>query len=258
MYRHIKEILSYQDMTNSLVKRELRGKYAKSVLGFLWSFLNPMFQILIYTFVFTVIFHNDMEHYYIFLMTGLLPWTFFSDSFSTGSVSINVNAEMVKKIYFPREVLVISEVNAKLVNFLLSLIVMAVFIILSGTGFSWHIVFLPLILLIEYLFALGCALIVAAITVFLRDMEYIVNVILMGWVWATPVMYNLYNINGSFRRILSMNPMTPIIVSYQDILYWHRTPYYMNLVIPLIEGLIVLIAGACIFYRLSRRFAEEM
>ena len=117
--QHLKEIFYYRDMINSLVRRELRGKYEKSVLGFLWSFLSPMFQILIYNIVFTQVFHNDTPVYYMFLMTGILPWTFFSDSLSQGTGAVVWNAEMVKKIYFPREVLVIAEVNAKLVNYCL-------------------------------------------------------------------------------------------------------------------------------------------
>ena len=258
MLQRAAEILNYRDMIGSLVKRELRGKYAKSVLGFLWSFLQPMFQILIYTFVFSVIFRNDMKNYYIFLMSGILPWTFFADSFSTGAVSIYANSEMVKKIYFPREVLVIAETNAKLINMLLSFIVMAVFILVSGTGFTWHIVFLPFIVLIEYLIALGFALIVAAVTVYLQDMEYITNVILMAWVWLTPIMYNIDRIEGITRKLLPLNPMTPIIVSYQDIFYWHRVPYIMNVGYAFAAGLCILLIGELIFSRLARRFAEEM
>ena len=258
MYIKLKEIFDYQEMINSLVRRELRGKYAKSVLGFLWSFLNPMFQILIYTFVFSVIFRNDLDNYYIFLMSGLLPWTFFADSFSSGAVAINGNAEMVKKIYFPREVLVIAEVNAKLINMLLSFIVMGVFILISGTGFSWQLVFLPIVIAEEYLFALGCSLIVSAITVYLKDMEYIVNVILMAWVWGTPIMYNYANISGLFQKALGFNPMTPIVLTYQDIFYWHKTPEITRFLIPLLVGLAVLAVGEVLFSKLSRRFAEEM
>ena len=173
----LREICDYRTMIGSLVRRELRGKYEKSVLGFLWAFLGPMFQILIYGIVFTVVFHNNMSNYYIFLMTGMLPWTFFSDSLTQGTGSIIYNSEMVKKIYFPREVLVIGEVNAKLVNMLLSFIVMAFFIIFSGVGFSVHVVLLPLIILIEYIIALGMALLAAATTVYLRDLEYVINVV---------------------------------------------------------------------------------
>ena len=140
MLQNMHEIYEYRDMIHSLVKRELRGKYEKSVLGFLWAFLGPLFQILIYSVVFTLVFHNNMPNYYIFLMSGMLPWTFFSDSLAQGTGSIVYNAEMVKKIYFPREVLVIGEVRAKLVNMLLSFIVMAGFILISGVGFSIQIV----------------------------------------------------------------------------------------------------------------------
>lgn len=259
MLNKLYEIYQYRDMINSLVKRELRGKYAKSVLGFLWSFLNPMFQIIIYTIVFKFIFTNDMDNYYIFLMSGLLPWTFFAESFSTGSMIINSNAEMVKKIYFPREVLVIAEVNAKMVNLLLSFIVMAVFIVISGIGFSWHLCLLPLVVITEYMFALGFSFIVAAITVYLRDMEYITNVVLMAWVWGTPIMY--YHgkvITPALRKILFLNPMTPIIISYQDILYWHRMPSIQYLIVSLLEGIVILFVGSLIFNRLSKGFVEEM
>ena len=256
--QRIKEIIDYSEMISSLTRRELRGKYAKSVLGFLWSFLNPMFQILIYTFVFSVIFHNAMENYYIYLMTGLLPWTFFAESFSSGAVAINANAEMVKKIYFPREVLVIAEVNAKLINMLLSFVVMGIFILVSGTGFSYHLIFLPVVIFAEYLLALGFALIVSAVTVYFRDMEYIVNVILMAWVWGTPIMYRLDAVTGIFHDVLLLNPMTPVISCYQNILYWHRTPAPVSLMIPIVEGLLVLCIGEMVFARLSKRFAEEL
>ena len=162
--RHLKEIYEYRDMVGSLVKRELRGKYEKSVLGFLWSFLSPMFQILIYNLVFTHIFQNNMPNYYIYLMSGILTWTFFSDSLAQGTGAIVYNAEMVKKIYFPREVLVISEVTAKLVNMLLSFIVMAVFLVISGVGFSVQLIVLPVVIIIEYIMCLGFSLIVSSNT----------------------------------------------------------------------------------------------
>ena len=254
----IKELTAYSEMISSLTRRELRGKYAKSVLGFLWSFLNPMFQILIYTIVFSVIFHNDMENYYIYLMTGLLPWTFFADSISSSAVIVNANAEMVKKIYFPREVLVIAEVNAKLINMLLSFIVMGVFILISGVGFRPQILFLPVLVLEEYLLTLGLALIIASITVYFRDMEYIINVILMAWIWGTPIMYRLDIVEGMFRKILMLNPMTLLITSYQNVFYWHTSPNVAYLSILAIEGLAVVVIGELVFFRLSKHFAEEL
>ena len=259
MLQNIQEICEYRDMIASLVRRELRGKYEKSVLGFLWAFLSPLFQILIYSVVFTVVFHNSMENYYIFLMTGMLPWTFFSDSLSQGTGSIVYNSEMVKKIYFPREVLVIGEVTAKLVNMLLSFLVMAAFLVVSGIGFSVQLVLLPAIVAAEYLFALGLAFLVACTTVYLRDLEYVINVILMAWVWASPIMYTVDGIdNRAFLCFISVNPFTYICGVYQKIFYFHEWPAMYEVMIPFIEGIIVLIIGFIVFGRCKRRFAEEL
>ena len=256
---HIREIYNYRDMIFSLAQRELRGKYEKPVLGFLWSFLSPLFQIIIYNMVFTMVFHNDMPNYYIFLMTGLLPWTFFADSLAQATGAIIYNAEMVKKIYFPREVLVIAEVLAKLINMLLSFIVMAFFLIVSRVGFSVHLVLLPLVILSEFLFALGCAFLAASITVYLRDLEYVINVILMAWVWGTPIMYDLFSVQDPFlQKILHLNPMTSIIQSYHYILYNHIYPPVTDIAIPMAEGIIMVLIGYWVFRKLNRRFVEEL
>lgn len=259
MLESIKEIAEYRDMVFSLARRELRGKYEKSVLGFLWAFLGPLFQILIYGVVFTVVYHNGMPNYYIFLMTGMLPWTFFSDSVGAGTGAIVSNAEMVKKIYFPRETLILAEVLAKLINMLLSFLVMAVFIVISGMGFSYHLVMLPLIIVSEYLMALGLAFFVSAVTVYFRDLEYIINVVLMAWIWGTPVMYAMDGIqNPLFHRMLELNPMSNVIESYHAVLYYHRFPSYMNIIVPMIEGMVALIIGFIVFQKLKKHFVEEL
>jgi ABC-2 type transport system permease protein len=259
MIQSLKEIWNYRDMIGSLVRRELRGKYEKSVLGFLWAFLGPLFQILIYSIVFTVVFHNSMPNYTMFLMAGMLPWTFFSDSLAQGTSTIIGNSEMVKKIYFPREVLVISEVLAKMVNMLLSFIVMAVFLIVTGVGFSVQLAILPLAILIELIFTMGLSLIVSALTVYLRDLEYVINVVLMAWIWGTPIMYSIEGIdNAMYLKLLYINPMTAIINNYQCIFYYHIWPNTTSIVYPLIEGIIMLIIGDLIFIKCKKRFAEEM
>ena len=256
---HLHEIFEYRDMIRSLAHRELRGKYEKSVLGFLWSFLSPLFQILIYNLVFTRVFHNDMPNFYIYLMTGILPWTFFSDSLGQGTGAIIYNAEMVKKIYFPREVLVVAEVTAKLVNMLLSFIVMAGFLLVSGVGFGPQLVLLPLIVLIEYTFALGCAFFAASVTVYLRDLEYVIGVVLMAWIWATPIMYDLQIVHDPvLQRLLYLNPMTTIIACYHYILYNHTWPRAWDMCVPAVAALFALVVGYLVFGKLNRRFVEEL
>lgn len=257
--KRLKEIGEYRDMIINMARRELRGKYEKSVLGFLWSFLSPLFQIIIYNVVFTRVFHNGIHNYYIYLMTGILPWTFFAEAFGQGSGVIIGNADMVKKIYFPREVLVISEVLAKLVNLLFSFVVMAVFLIVSRTGFSIHIILLPLIVALEFGFCLGCALLVSSLTVYFRDLEYIVNVVLMAWIWGTPIMYETgVVVDPFFRLVLKINPMTGIIQCYHRILYYHQFPLTEEWLIPLIWAIGFLTAGYVVFARLNKHFAEEL
>ena len=255
---NIKEIIDYRDMIWSLVRRELRGKYEKSVLGFLWAFLGPLFQILIYSLVFTVVFHNNMPNYYIYLMAGILPWTFFSDSFGQGTGAIIYNAEMVKKIYFPREVLVIAEVFAKLINMLLSFIVMAFFLIISGMGFSIQLVLLPVIIFIELLLCLGFAFFASSVTVYFRDLEYVVQIILMAWIWGTPIMYTLDGVNSQLKYLLYINPFTLVMNCYHDILYYHRWTAPIELLIPFLEGVLVMIVGYIVFNKSKKHFAEEL
>ncbi len=258
MVQRMKEIYEYRDMIYSLVRRELRGRYQKSVLGMLWTFINPFFQILIYTLVFTLIFPSSIENYYIYLMTGIIPWTFFSEALGQGAGSIVGNADMTKKIYFPREVLTISSVTAKFVNMLLGFIVIFIFLIFSPVGISAHILFLPVIFIAEYMIALGFTLMFASITVYLRDMEYIVNVLLMAWIWGTPIMYDISLVPAPLQKILLLNPMTSVIVSYHDLLYYHALPGVLTVIMLYVVGLVLLLLGETVFVRLEGNFAEEL
>lgn len=248
-------------MIYSLVKRELRGRYQKSVLGFLWSFISPLCQIAVFTFVFTYVFPSNIPDYYIYLMTGMIPWQFFSDSISQGACSVIYNADMTKKIYFPREVLTISSVSAKFVNLLLSMLVVFGFILVSRIGFSPLVLLLPIVLVIEYAIALGFALVFASITVYLRDMEYVVNVILMAWIWATPIMYSPDTLVEQYRWIadlLRVNPLTSVMYLFRDILYYHQYPTTIDWVLPAIWGVVLMVVGSLIFKRLEGNFAEEL
>lgn len=261
MLARIKEIFSYNDMIKSMVKRELRGRYQKSVLGFLWSFISPLCQIAVFTVVFTFVFPSNIPKYYIYLMCGMIPWQFFTDSISQGAGCVIGNANMTTKIYFPREVLPISCVTAKFVNLLLSMLVVFGFILFSGIGFSPLIVLLPYALIIEYAIALGFSLLFASVTVYLRDMEYIVNVILMAWIWATPIMYAPEAVIAQypwFETILRINPLTSVMYLYRDILYYHQFPAMVDIVLPLIWGVALLIIGEFVFKKLEGNFAEEL
>lgn len=259
MIQRVKDIYEYRDMIFSLVKRELRGRYQKSVLGMLWTFLNPLCQIIIYTFVFSVIFENNMENYYIYLTVGMIPWTFFSEALGQGAGSIVNNADMTKKIYFPREVLTIASVTSKFVNMLLSFVIVFLFLFVSGIKVNPLV--LPMlipVMVAEYLVALGFTLFFSAITVYLRDMEYIVGVLLMAWIWATPIMYTLDGRSELVIKFLKLNPMTNIILGYHDILYYKSMPAVDSIVAVLVVGVVLLWIGEMVFIHLEGNFAEEL
>lgn len=157
----IKELYEYREMIFSLVRRDLKGRYKGSVLGFLWTFLNPLLQLCVYTLVFSVIMHNGIEQYYFHLFVALIPWIFFSTCVSGGARCIWTQQDMVKKIYFPREVLPVSYVTSQFVNMLLCFVVIFIVLFFSGRHFDFKAwLYLPLIMCIEYILSLGATLIV--------------------------------------------------------------------------------------------------
>ena len=255
----LKELYMYREMILSLIRRDLKGRYKGSVLGFLWTFINPLLQLLVYTLVFSVILSNNIEDYYLFLFVALIPWIFFSTSLSGGSSCIWAQQDMVKKIYFPREVLPIAFVSSQFVNMLLSFLVVFAVLVISGRGINLlALLYLPIIMLVEYLLALSVAFISSAITVYLRDVEYLLGIISMAWQFLSPVMYPVEQVPDKYRTIFYMNPMTPIIVAYRDILYYKKVPELSTLVHAFTLAIVLLIVGIFIFSKLKRHFAEEL
>lgn len=258
-----KEIYEYRQMIFSLVRKDLRGRYKGSVLGFFWTFLNPLLQLLVYTLVFSVIMRAGIEDYYFFLFVALVPWIFFSSALTGGASSVIMSKDMVKKIYFPREVLPISYITTSFVNMLLSFVVIFVVVIVTGYGINPKaLLYLPIIMLVEYFLALGIALIASALTVYFRDLEYILSIVAMAWQFLTPVMYSQEMVEASLPpallKIWNLNPMTPIIVAYRDILYYKNIPELNTLLAAVILGGLCMIIGLVVFRKLQKGFAEEM
>lgn len=257
--RSLKELYDYRQMIFSLVRRELRGRYKGSVLGFLWTFINPLLQLLVYTMVFSVIMHSNIESYYIFLFVALVPWIFFSTAVQGGSTSVINSADMVKKIYFPREVLPISCVTSAFVNMILSFIVVFAVLIVSNFGINLKaLIYMPIIMIVEYIFSIGIALLVAGLTVYFRDLAYILGIVTMAWQYLTPVMYGTDMVPEDLLPIWRLNPMTPIIDAYRDILYYKEIPQLSSLVQATVIGIIFVVIGYVAFRKMQKGFAEEL
>jgi len=252
-------LYEYRDMIISLVRRDLKGRYKGSVLGFFWTFLNPLLQLCVYTMVFSIILRNGIPDFYLFLFVALVPWLFFSTSLNGGVSCIWAQQDMVKKIYFPREVLPIAYVTAQFVNMLLSLLVVLAVLLVSGKGINFAaLTFLPLIMLVEYLLALGSALIASSVAVYIRDLQYLMGIITMAWQFLTPIMYGIEMVPERYLGLFYLNPMTPVILAYRDILYYKRIPEMQTMLSAIAFGIVLLVAGFLIFGKLKIRFAEEM
>lgn len=255
----LRELYNYRQMIISLVQRDLRGRYKGSALGFLWTFINPLFQLLIYTIVFSTIMRAGIDKFYMFLFVALIPWMFFSACLQQGATSVLDNKEMVTKIYFPRIVLPLSYVISSFVNMLFSFIIVFAVIIITGFGVNWTaLLFLPVIMLIEFLLALGISLLTSACTVFVRDLQHILSIIAMGWMYLTPIVYPETIVPAQYVKLFYLNPMTSVVVAYRDILYYKRIPQMNTLMMAAGMGLLLVVVGVLVFNRLQRSFAEEL
>ena len=253
-----KEIYEYRELLKTNVKKDIRGKYKGSFLGVLWSFINPLLMVLVYAIVFPYIMRIQTENYLIFLICGVIPWNFFTQCISGGTTTISNSGNLIKKVYFPREILPISTVTSGVINFLISNIIIMIFVLIGGIGVSWHLVFLPLLVFIQYIFTLSLVFIVSAINVYIKDVEYMVNFIVMLAFYATPVLYESTMFSGPILWLFRLNPMAHLINAYRDIYLVHQIPQLLNLGIVLIVSLLILIVGYLIFKKLEKRFAEEL
>lgn len=255
----IKELWDYREMIISLVKRDLKSRYKGSVLGFLWMFLNPLLQLCVYTAVFSIIMKAGIEKFYLFLFVALVPWIFFSMCLSGGTTVIFAQQDMVKKIYFPRQVLPISFATSQFINMLLSFIIIFIVVYFDGIGLHADaLIYLPLVMIIEYILALGITFLVSALTVYFRDLEHILGIVSMAWMYLTPILYDVTSVPEKYLPVFNLNPMTPIIIAYRDILYYGRAPQMSTLLSAFILGIVVLIVGEITFSILQRHFVEEL
>lgn len=253
-----KNLYNYRELLKTSVKKEIRGRYKNSFLGVIWSFLNPLLQILVYAIIFPIILATKQEYYVIFLCCGLIPWNFFSTAINRAAFTMVENGNIIKKVYFPREILPISIVTSEAVNFLISTIIIIAFVMFYGLGITHVIIYYPLVLLVQYVLLLGISFIVSSITIYVRDLQHLIGVALQLFFYATPIVYAADAIPEQFRAVLNLNPMTYIINGYRDIFYNQVRPDIMGLLMLLGIMIVVCVIGYLIFNKLQKGFAEEL
>jgi lipopolysaccharide transport system permease protein len=264
MISHFKKLVAYRELLFSLTKKDLKVKYRGSVLGFFWSLLNPVLMMLVYSFVFSMILRQGIQEFAIFLLCALLPYNFFSNSVNYGSGSIISNANLVKKIYFPKEIIPLSIVLSNLINFLLELVVLFVVLSIFGYKFYMYLYLLPLVVLVQVLFVSGISMLISALNVFFRDLQHLITILMLVWFFATPIIYPLSMVPERFQFWMQLNPMAVFAAYYRNIFYFVKYPdgmYWPPLEIILIcLGITFLFffMGYFVFKRLEPKFAEEV
>jgi lipopolysaccharide transport system permease protein len=256
MLRNFAELYQYRALLWSLTQRELKARYRASVLGFLWTFLNPTLQMLTYGLVFNVLLRQQIRHFLYFQFVGLLPWIFFSVSVASGATAINDRRDLLTKVRFPPQVLPATVVATNLINYLLSLPLMVALGLIYREWPTWHVILFPVVLLIEVLFTLGLAYIVSAINVAFRDLQHIVANLITLWFFLTPVLYQQSSIPEPYRTLLMFNPMAPLITSYQAIFYYHQFPPLQPLAYVAVFSVLLIWVASQIFEHRREEFAE--
>lgn len=253
-----KELYNYRELLKTNIKKEIRGKYKGSWLGVVWTFLNPLLMLAVYSFVFPYILRVDVDNYTIFMIVALIPWNFFTTAIQNGTGCVVANGNILKKVYFPREIIPISVTTSQLINFLITMIIVFLFIIFSGVGFSIHILLLPVLVLIQYIITLGFNFILSAITVFVRDVDHFVSIIMMLAFYATPIIYKADMLPDKFQWVLKINPMAQLIEGYRSIMYYHTMPNMFTILTWAVLSIVLLVVGYLIFKKLERSFVEEL
>ncbi|HSH04959.1 MAG TPA: ABC transporter permease [Anaerolineae bacterium] len=269
------ELYAYRFLLYNLVIRDLKVRYKNSVLGVLWSLLNPLMMMVVFSLVFNILMRNDaIRQYGVFILVGLLPWNFFTGALMGGSTVIAGNANLIKKVYFPRELLPLSVILSNLVNFLLALIVLVLFLYISGLGITRYALWLPFLLMAQLIFTLGLCLFLGTMHVYYRDIVMILDVVLLAGFFLTPVFYSL-DFFGDMVTVLGVtfdpamvmrwvNPMASIIDGYRTVLWGTLDSngavsmdlrYFMR---TLVTALLTLFLGYGFFMRHQHVFGEKL
>ena len=254
----IVQILSYRDLLKNLVSRDFKTRYKRSYLGILWSLLNPLLIIMVYTLAFDYIMKIRVKNFPMFFMCGYLPWSYLAASLSASLTSLSDSGYLIKAVYFPREILPLSTILSCLIHFLITFIFVFPFLILFGYFPKWVVFSLPLIILLQSLFIFGLSLFLSSIHVFFRDLRYILDVILMAWFWLTPIAYSASLIPERFLFFYKLNPMTLFVTAYREVLLNGvlLEPKYWMAILLATAGSLVL--GYLSFLRIRKRLAEEI
>jgi homopolymeric O-antigen transport system permease protein len=254
MFELTREIYRYRELIWALALKELRVRYKRSVLGFVWALLNPLLMMIVLTLVFGTIMRFSIDHYAVFLLSMLLPWTFFTQALTYSVESVVGNADLLKKVRIAKLVFPVSAVVSNIINFLLSLIPLALLIVVLRFPLHWTWIYLPIPMVGLFLFTLGSAFFFASVNVFFRDISHIVQIILSAWFYVSPIIYSLDFIPAKHRWLFKFNPMLYVLNGFRLSIYYGQLPSWQSVGMSLACGVAALVVGFGLFRRLQESF----
>jgi lipopolysaccharide transport system permease protein len=255
----LQEQFQYRELLYQMTKRDLLLRYKQSVMGFGWAIFMPLVNTIVFSVVFTRMTKVETGMPYpVFAFTGLLVWNFFASSLKFAVGSLTTNSSLVTKVYFPREIFPFSAVIVCFVDFLVAGLVVIAMMAWYRVMPTWHLAWLPAIVVVHVAFTTGVSLILAMSNLFYRDVKYLFEIVVTVWMFGTSVLYPLDNIGGRLGMLLRLNPMTPIVDAYRDVLIRGRSPWTADLAVATGVSLVTLVVAWIYFHRAEFRFAENI
>ncbi len=264
MLASLRQLIRYRGLIQTLVTRELKARYRGSVLGFFWSFINPLLLLTVYTIVFSVVLPGfrgvDVEPYALFLFCGLLPWTWFSSALLESANSLIAGGNLIKKVLFPAEILPIVAVLSNMFHFFFALPILAVFLVFYARPIQLiELAWFPIVVLVQLMLTLGLGLVLSAMTVHFRDLRDLLGNLLTLWFFSTPIIYPMAMVPAGGKSIMDLNPFAHLAISYQELLFYDGPFGHWRWLLALAGASVVLfLLGFALFDRLRDSFAEEV
>lgn len=250
----IKTFLKYRGLISQLVERDLKVKYRRSVLGYLWSLLNPLFMMLVITTVFSTIFRFQIPHFPVYLLTGSILFNFFSEASSSAMGSIVSGGALIKKVYIPKYIFPLSRSFSSFVQLLFSLAAILIVLVIERVTVTWAILLFPLPLLYTLIFSIGAGLFLSVCMVFFRDTVHLYGVVLTAWSYLTPIFYPEEILPQALRTLLKLNPLHHFIAMFRQVVLYGQLPTLKENLICLCISLFTLIVGIVFFRKHQDKF----
>lgn len=251
---YLQNFMKFQPLLRELVARDIKIKYRRSVLGVLWTLLNPLCMMIVLSIVFSNLFKFDVENFPLYLLCGQVIFNFYSDATTSSMSAIINNAALIKKVYVPKYLFVLSRVFSSFINLMASFTALLLVMVVMRVELHWTVFlsFIPLFFIV--FFSLGVGLILSAVTVKFRDIMHLYSVFVTALMYLTPVIYPMSILPPTIKIIVLMNPLTNILLMFRDVMLYNSLPSVMSICVALFETILVMVTGLYVFYKNQDQF----